>query len=110
MKINEPLMHLTLNELENGEYKLDDVNGSGSEFSYEELDILNSNNNNNEMKKIKAKNKEYIEKYSIGFLAECGYDIEKTDGTLLTPDDYALSNEEFNDISDNEIIEKKIWS
>jgi len=58
MKINEPLMHLTLNELENGEYKLnDDANGSGSEFSYEELDILNTNNNNkNEMeKKLKQK-------------------------------------------------------
>ncbi|KAG4094387.1 hypothetical protein H8356DRAFT_1333385 [Neocallimastix lanati (nom. inval.)] len=89
--------------------KFDDVNGNISEFRYEELNILSTNNYNNEMKKKKNKaiDKEYIDKYSIRFLAECGFDIEKSDGKLLKLEDYSLNNEEFNDISDNEIIEKK---
>ncbi|KAL6588756.1 hypothetical protein U3516DRAFT_922525, partial [Neocallimastix sp. 'constans'] len=88
-------------------YELDKVNGNGDLFTYEELNILNNNSDNHEMNKIKINDNEYVEKFSIGFLAECGFDLEKTDGTTLKPEDYALENEEFNDVSDNEIIERK---
>ncbi|KAL6589173.1 hypothetical protein U3516DRAFT_922121, partial [Neocallimastix sp. 'constans'] len=88
-------------------YELDKVNGNGDLFTYEELNILNNNSDNHEMNKIKINDNEYVEKFSIGFLAECGFDLEKTDGTTLKPEDYALKNEEFNDVSDNEIIERK---
>ncbi|KAL6611813.1 hypothetical protein U3516DRAFT_902468, partial [Neocallimastix sp. 'constans'] len=88
-------------------YELDKVNGNGDLFTYEELNILNNNSDNHEMNKIKINDNEYVEKFSIGFLAECGFDLEKTDGTTLKLEDYALENEEFNDVSDNEIIERK---
>ncbi|ORX58405.1 hypothetical protein BCR36DRAFT_408921 [Piromyces finnis] len=70
----------TLNEVDN-EYKLDELNNS------EELNILNKNGDNNNINKIKVNSNEYIKSYGIGLMAACRYDIEKVDGTKLTPNE-----------------------
>ncbi|KAG4082194.1 hypothetical protein H8356DRAFT_970242, partial [Neocallimastix lanati (nom. inval.)] len=100
------LSAFTLNEIDN-EFRLDEMHNNGEEFTYEELYILNKNGDNDNLSKIKVDDNEYTKIPGIGFLAACGYDIEKMDGTVLSPSEYGLNNDQYNDASDNEIIEKK---
>ena len=100
---SEETVHAFTFKENNGKYEIDE-NQEYSTLSYKELSSFNILN---KPSIIAIDDKEYVMKPGIGLLAECEYEFKDSKGNTIKLNQYALPNDQFKNLINDEAINEK---